>query len=223
MYKEKQLSLISLVSIYSAFPPSSAFILSLLSISPHDHSFVLLPSSLSLYTRVCSRSPFHPLLFITARPVRSSSPAQTAARQSFGPRSSAPPAPEFSSTWLDPSRSWRSRCPRPPTSLCHWCSRCLRCNGSDKPGGARQKRRAGPVAQSAPCTRSWWGRDLGHDQTDKSATRQNQKEKIRGTDTSASTHMGCLSYMTGRNSSTGSVLLRGSALRSFRAPCSDNM
>lgn len=58
MYKEKQLSLISLVSIYSAFPPSSAFILSLLSISPHDHSFVLLPSSLSLYTRVCSRSPF---------------------------------------------------------------------------------------------------------------------------------------------------------------------
>ena len=129
-------------SLFSCF----LFTPSLSSIAPGDHSFVYLPSPSSL-------SPHPP---ITARPVRSSSPVLTVARQSSWPRSSAPPAPAFSSTWLDPSPLWPFRCPKPQKFPCRWCSRRLQCSGSDRPGEARQKRRAGSDSQSVPCTLNWW-------------------------------------------------------------------
>lgn len=81
MFEEKHPSLIC-----SAFPPSSiSHSLHLIHL-PLSHSFVLSPLSFSLYTGLLSRpSSSPPLLFITARPVCSSPPVQTAARQSSGP------------------------------------------------------------------------------------------------------------------------------------------
>lgn len=145
-------------------------------LSLHLHSAIFSPSypfpplsqlcSISLILiSVCKSSlnvfSSRPLFFITARPVRSSSPVQTAVRQNSGPQSSAPLAPEFSSTWLGPSRFWQSRCPTQPMFPCHWCSPGLLCNGSDTPEAARQKTRAGPDSQSGPCTLNWWVRGAG--------------------------------------------------------------
>lgn len=168
--------------------------------------------------------------FITARLVRSSSPVQIAIRQSFGLRNSALLAPEFSWTWLGPSRSWLTRCPRLLMFPCHWCSPGLLCNGSDTPEAAQQKMHAGPDAQSGPCTLIWWARQAGMwlDLQERHRRGITKRRQITGTKRTRGeqmgyTYTGCLLYMTGRNSSTGSIFLRGSAPRSFLAPCNDNM
>lgn len=68
----------------AVFPPPLFFF--------YYHSFVLLSSFVALSLLLLSSS------LLTAHLVHSSSPAQTEARQSSGPQSSAPLVPEFSLT-----------------------------------------------------------------------------------------------------------------------------